>query len=78
MPGRRGTFFLFERAAYGSYVVRISAESARIARVASGLGLTAVVNADSPVARLGAARVVKVPEIAGNSTANESSGTTLR
>ena len=71
-------FFLFERVAYGRYIVRIAAESAKIAKVATRLGLTATVNSDSPVARLGAARVSKIPEIAANPTGTESSGTTLR
>jgi hypothetical protein len=71
-------FFLFERVAYGHYSVRISAASAKIAKVATGLSLTAVVHADAPVARLGAARVIKNPEIAALPQASESSGTTLR
>ncbi len=58
-------FFLFERVAYGHYVIRISAESAKIAGVATGLGLTASVNAEAPVARLGAVKVIKNPAIAG-------------
>jgi hypothetical protein len=69
-------FFLFERVAYGRYAVRIAAESARIARVATALGLSATVNAEAPTARLGATRVTKMPEIAGIPA--ESSGTTLR
>ncbi|MES2903831.1 MAG: carboxypeptidase-like regulatory domain-containing protein, partial [Pseudomonadota bacterium] len=71
-------FFLFERVAYGRYVVRIAAESARIARVATGLGLTATVSADATVVRLGATRVSKIPEIAAIPADAESSGTTLR
>jgi hypothetical protein len=71
-------FFLFERVAYGRYVVRISAESARIAKVAPALGLVAVISGQTPVARLGAARVVKSPEIAEKPASRESSGTTLR
>jgi len=71
-------FFLFERVAYGHYVVRVSADSARIARVATQLGLTASVNGDRPVARLGAAKVLKIPDIAGLPTPKESSRTTLR
>lgn len=71
-------FFLFERVAYGHYTVRISAESAAIAKVARSLGLSAVVNAEAPVARLGAARVAKSPEIAEIPANRESSGTTLR
>ena len=71
-------FFLFERVAYGHYVVRISAESAKIAKVARALGFTAVVNSEAPVARLGSARVVKSPEIADFPGGKESSEKTLR
>ena len=71
-------FFLFERVAYGHYVVRIAADSARIAKVAASLGLSATISGDAPVARLGAARVVKIPEIAQSPAVSESSGTTLR
>jgi len=69
-------FFLFERVAYGRYSVRISAESAKIAKVAQDLGLVASVDDEAPVARLGAAKVMKSPEIAGLSRASESSETT--
>ena len=71
-------YFLFERATYGRYVVRISAESAKIAKVATALGLSAIINADAPVARLGATKVIKSPEIAEYPAQGESSGTTLR
>ena len=71
-------FFLFERVAYGRYTVRISTQSARIARVAVGLGLSATVNADAPTARLGATRVTKAPEIAANPASTKSSGTPLK
>ena len=57
-------FFLFERVAYGKYSIRIAGNSARIARVSAALGLNAIINADAPVARLGAVRVTKIPEIA--------------
>ena len=71
-------FFLFERVAYGRYAVRISAESAKIAKVTTALGFNAIVNSEAPVARLGAARVIKSPEIAGLPTSSEASGATLR
>jgi hypothetical protein len=71
-------FFLFERAAYGRYTVRISAESARIAGVARELGLTAEVSGDKPLARLGAARAVPLAPIAEAAGPAKSSGTTLR
>ena len=71
-------FFLFERVAYGRYTVRISAESARIARVMPALGLAATISVEASVARLGAAKVVKMPEIAAIPATAESSRTTLR
>ncbi len=71
-------FFLFERVAYGHYAVRIAAESARIAKVGATLGLSATVNADVPVARLGSVRVVKNPEIAQIPAATQPSSTSLR
>lgn len=71
-------FFLFERVAYGHYSVRIAADSARVARIAAGLGFSATISAEAPTARLGAARVSKIPEIAAIPAAKESSGTTLR
>jgi hypothetical protein len=71
-------FFLFERVTYGRYTIRIAAESAKIAKVVAGLGLSTTISAEAPVARLGAVRVLKNPEIAGISDAAESSGTTLR
>jgi hypothetical protein len=71
-------FFLFERVAYGHYTVRLSAESARIAKVAQALNADAEVNDDNPVARLGAIRVVPTPEIAQGIVVKESSGATLR
>ena len=70
-------FFLFERVAYGRYTIRLTAESARIARVQPLLGASAEVSGDQPVARLGAIRVVPAPEIAQQSMVKESSGTTL-
>ena len=70
-------FFLFERVAYGQYGVRIAAVSARQAKVSSALGLTATVNSDAPVARLGSVRVTKTPEIAQIPAADKSPQTTL-
>ena len=71
-------FFLFERVAYGHYTVRLSAESARIAKVRQALNADAEVNGDNPVARMGAIRVVPTPEIAQGIVVKESSGATLR
>ena len=71
-------FFLFERVAYGHYSIRLSAESARIAKVEQGLKATAEVSCDVPVARLGAIRVVPTQQIAHGIVVKESSHTTLR
>ncbi len=59
-------FFLFERAPYGSYTIRISAESAAAANVAADLSLAVTVSADKSVARLGAIEVRPLPRIASN------------
>ena len=71
-------FFLFERVAYGRYTLRLSAESARIAKLQQALGASAEVNGDAPVARMGAVRVVPAQQIASSSMVKESSNTTLR
>ena len=71
-------FFLFERVAFGKYSVRISAESAKITKLMAHLGLSATIGADSTIARLGAVRVTKNPQIAEISPTNKSSGTTLQ
>jgi hypothetical protein len=71
-------FFLFEHVAYGHYSVRISADSARIAKVEGRLGLSATISADAPVVRLGAVKVMKSQEIAQAPPSTKSSGTTLR
>ena len=71
-------FFLFERAAYGRFTVRISTESANIAKVMTALGLTAIINAEAPVARLGSARVLKSPEIGKILTQSRLSEKSLR
>jgi hypothetical protein len=71
-------FFLFERVAYGRYTIRLSAESARIAKVQQALNAAAEVSGDAPVARMGAIRVVPAPQIAQGIVVKESSNTTLR
>jgi hypothetical protein len=70
-------FFLFERVAYGRYTVRLSAESARVAKVSQELGTAAEVSGDAPLARMGAIRVVPAQEIAQADMVKESSSTTL-
>jgi hypothetical protein len=57
-------FFLFERAAYGHYSLRLSAESARIAGVERAIGKPIEISSDRSVARLGAIRLVKSDRIA--------------
>jgi hypothetical protein len=71
-------FFLFERVAYGHYSVRISAEAARVAKVAQALSASADITSDKPVARMGAIRVVSAQQIASAGMVKESSNTTLR
>src|SRR5690606_40102559 len=70
-------FFLFERAAYGRYTIRLLAETARIARLDPALGASVEISGDAPVARMGAIRVVPAQQIAQGAVAGESSGTTL-
>ena len=71
-------FILFERVAYGRYTIRLSAESARIAKVQQALNVAAEVSGDAPVARMGPIRVVPLQQIAQLPMVKESSGTTLR
>ena len=71
-------FFLFERVAYGRYAIRLSSESARIARLSPLLNASAEVSGDAPVARLGPIRVTPAPQIAQSDMVKESSNTTLR
>jgi hypothetical protein len=61
-------FFLFQRVAYGRYVVRLSTESARTAKVVPSLSIEAVVSDQAPVARLGGVRVSRAPTIADADT----------
>ena len=46
-------FFLFERVAYGSYRLRVSASSAAVAKIAQDLGLTVNVTPEHSIARIG-------------------------
>lgn len=71
-------FFLFERVAYGRYTIRLTAESARIAKVRQALNASAEISGEAPVARMGAIRVVSARQIADVNMVKESSGTTLR
>ena len=71
-------YFLFEHVAYGHYSIRLTAESARVAKVAQALNASAEINGDAPVARMGAIRVVPDQQIASANMVKESSNTTLR
>jgi hypothetical protein len=55
-------FFLFERAPYGSYTIRMSKESASAAKLAPELGIRLQVSADKSVVRLGSIEV-KPPSV---------------
>jgi hypothetical protein len=57
-------FFLFERVPYGSYTIRVSADSAAIAKIASDLSVSATVTSAKTVARLGAIRATPLPVLA--------------
>jgi hypothetical protein len=46
-------FFLFERVAYGSYTVRVAANSAAAAKIAPDLGLNVTVTPQRSVVRIG-------------------------
>jgi len=59
-------YFLFERVAYGRYAVRVGAESAAAAKIAQELRVTAEVNEDRSVARLGSIQVTKLPTVASS------------
>jgi hypothetical protein len=53
-------FILFERVAYGSYHLRLTADSAKAAGVEAAIGQTIEIGADRTVVRLGAIRIVKI------------------
>ena len=57
-------FFLFERAAYGSYSIRVAAASATAAKISSDLGIRFQVTADKSIVRLGSIRAAPQAQIA--------------
>jgi hypothetical protein len=57
-------FFLFERVAYGRYMLRISAKAAAAAKIATDLGVSVEVKPDHPVVRLGSVQPRPLPQIA--------------
>ncbi|MEP7315540.1 MAG: SdrD B-like domain-containing protein [Sphingomicrobium sp.] len=71
-------FFLFERVAYGKYVIRLVAESAKIAQVERNLGVSAELSSDAPLARLGIVRVTPLQNIAENRTIMDVAPSALR
>ena len=57
-------FFLFDRVAYGSYTLRVSASSAAAAKISPDLGAKVEVSGKRPVARLGSIQARPQPRIA--------------
>jgi hypothetical protein len=57
-------FFLFERVAYGSYRLRLTADSAAAAKLIAALNVTATVSPERSVARLGSIHVEPLPQLA--------------
>ena len=57
---------------------RANTSSSTVVRFSQALNADAEVNGDTPVARMGAIRVVPTPEIAQENVVKESSGATLR
>ena len=59
-------YFLFERAAYGRYSIRVAEGSAIAAKILPNLNAKAEVNEDRSTARLGAIPVTSIPQIASS------------
>ena len=59
-------FFLFERVAYGTYTVRISAETAAAAKLMPLLNASVSVSEDRPVSRLGTISATPMPRVASS------------
>ena len=57
-------FFLFERVPYGTYRIRLTADSASVAKVIADLNVSATVSPDRSVARLGSIHVEPAPQLA--------------
>jgi hypothetical protein len=57
-------FFLFERAPYGTYVVRIAKDSAQAAKILADLGIHVEITAEKTVVRLGGIQATPVPVMA--------------
>jgi hypothetical protein len=59
-------YFLFERIAYGRYTVRVSPESAAVAKILPQLEAPAILREDKSVARLGSIEVTPLPRVASS------------
>jgi hypothetical protein len=57
-------FFLFERVTYGTYALRVNANSAAAAKIGVDLGLKVQVSPDHTVVRLGSIQPRTAPQIA--------------
>ena len=64
-------YFLFERAPYGTYSVRIAQKSAKAASVPQELSVSATVTDKQPVVRLGTIAVEPPPRIASSEESSE-------
>ena len=62
-------FFLFERIAYGSYTVRVAADSAAAAKIAADLGIRLVISPEKAVIRLGTIHAAPLPHLAAAGSA---------
>jgi hypothetical protein len=65
-------FFLFERAPYGVYTIRIARDSAIAAKVGADLGIRLEINDQKPVVRLGAVQVRPLPVVASAGATQDS------
>ena len=59
-------FFLFERAPFGTYTLRVAPESAAAANIAADLNIQVTVSEGDSIARLGAIPVDPLPQIASS------------
>jgi hypothetical protein len=57
-------FFLFERVAYGSYTIRVAADSAAAAKIAGDLGIRFTITPETSVVRLGPIHAAPQPHVA--------------
>jgi hypothetical protein len=57
-------YFLFERAAYGRYTIRVAKDSAVAAKILPDLDVVAELTEEKSVARLGSIQVSRVPTVA--------------